>query len=268
MKNKLILMFCFLVGLFVLSACDSNPNVLKGDGTLNNPYEIKTVKQFIDIENDLSAHYILKNDIDLEGVNWDPFGDVENIFSGTLDGRGYSILNLQPSTNYNQEIGLFSEISELGKIYNLTITGSISSDVMVQELDNGYGNGVGAFAGINYGTIDNCYNNMESIYIEYNTSAIDTVIWTGGITGINFGIISNSGNYSEIEISTNDSFIGGITGTNHGLIKNCFNKSGIRTITPLYDDSMVGGISGSDHGSIASCYNTGNIGSDYAAGGI
>ena len=51
--------------------------------------EIRTPEEFDNIRNNLTAEYILMNDIDLSGINWIP---VEG-FAGTIDGNGYSIIN-------------------------------------------------------------------------------------------------------------------------------------------------------------------------------
>ena len=51
--------------------------------------EIATAEDLIDINNDLSGKYVLKNDINMENIEWKPID-----FSGVLDGNGYSILNL------------------------------------------------------------------------------------------------------------------------------------------------------------------------------
>ena len=51
-----------------------------------------TIRTVEDLENiSLDGDYVLGNDINLAGQNWEPIGQV---FSGSLDGNGYKISNL------------------------------------------------------------------------------------------------------------------------------------------------------------------------------
>ena len=74
--------------------------------------EIYDAADLDNIRNDLSGHYILMNDIDLEGTEWKPIGKCEDgtsdyrnpceitdeRFSGIFDGQGYEITNLSITT--------------------------------------------------------------------------------------------------------------------------------------------------------------------------
>ncbi len=99
-----------------------------GDGTKENPYKIFTCEEFDQIRNELSAHYILMNDLDFTlydanefeaDGNWEPLGDENTPFSGSLNGNGYTIRNIkinQPSRDY---LGLFGYLS--GEVYDLVL---------------------------------------------------------------------------------------------------------------------------------------------------
>ena len=72
-----------------------------GSGTQADPYIITTPAELQAINDDLSAHYKLGNDIDLSDFDWVPIAfsghnDFSSIyFSGSLDGDGHKISNLQ-----------------------------------------------------------------------------------------------------------------------------------------------------------------------------
>lgn len=56
-----------------------------GEGTQENPYIITNAQQMHEVRYNLSAYYVLGNDIDLSGIeNWEPIGDAEEPFKGSL----------------------------------------------------------------------------------------------------------------------------------------------------------------------------------------
>ena len=75
---------------------------------------ITTCTELQNIRNNLGGDYYLANDIDCSctsgwngGAGFEPIGSDSNMFTGTLDGKGYKITHLyinRPSTNY---VGLF-----------------------------------------------------------------------------------------------------------------------------------------------------------------
>lgn len=122
--------------------------MMDGSGTEDDPYIITTASELSQIRNNLSAYYVLGNDIDLststkEGgelsikseycssyYGWESI----NGFSGTLDGKGHSIKGLYQRgyisctvgsnfwSNYTRTgNGLFGSVSGNASIKNLTI---------------------------------------------------------------------------------------------------------------------------------------------------
>lgn len=85
-------------------------NFAGGTGTLDDPYQISTPEQLDAIRNNLSAHYILVNDIDLSSyTNWSPIGSSSRPFCGTFDGRHHTVYNLSITSVGNlNAIGLFA----------------------------------------------------------------------------------------------------------------------------------------------------------------
>lgn len=76
-----------------------------GDGTEQNPYLISSVGDLTQISKHPEAHYRVANDIDAHG-----YSAAINEFSGTLDGAGHAIENLNLTSN-NYYGGLFGSIN-------------------------------------------------------------------------------------------------------------------------------------------------------------
>ncbi|MBI9017610.1 MAG: hypothetical protein JEZ07_10160 [Phycisphaerae bacterium] len=78
-----------------------------GDGTFQEPYQIATVQDLLDVNNDLAAHYILANDVDLSpAVTTLPaFGtaliapDIDSI-DIVFDGAGFKAALMAMATKY------------------------------------------------------------------------------------------------------------------------------------------------------------------------
>ncbi|MBR3552520.1 MAG: S8 family serine peptidase [Clostridia bacterium] len=65
-----------------------------GDGSIDNPFQVSSPKQFNRIRNNLNAHYIQTCDISLDQFNqWEPIGNEQEPFMGTYNGCNYSIAN-------------------------------------------------------------------------------------------------------------------------------------------------------------------------------
>lgn len=86
-----------------------------GSGTQGDPYVITTVQQLQEMQNDLAAYYVLGNDIDASqtqtwngGEGFVPVGP----FSGTFDGRHYTIEGLHIDRIDSGTQGLFSIVLE------------------------------------------------------------------------------------------------------------------------------------------------------------
>ena len=127
---------------------------MTGSGTPLDPYLIYDVNDLQAIENDLSAYYELANDIDASvTVGWNggagflPIGDWGNRFTGSLDGKGYTVDSLfinrplaQPKWS---EVGVFSYNS--GTIQNINFTNCDFT-----------GHNASGMVNSNYGSITNC----------------------------------------------------------------------------------------------------------------
>ena len=80
-----------------------------GSGTSGDPYQITSWQQLAEVNDDLSASYILMNDLNSSttgydtyasssangGAGWIPLGaDVSSIFTGDFDGQNHTISDL------------------------------------------------------------------------------------------------------------------------------------------------------------------------------
>ena len=82
--------------------------------------EISTCQELQNINNDLSAEYVLVNDIDCWDFSFTPIGGE---FVGVLDGQGYTVSDLHISST--GQLGLFTQIGswneDVGVVKNLNL---------------------------------------------------------------------------------------------------------------------------------------------------
>lgn len=137
-----------------------------------------------------NAYYTLKNDIDLGGYydesteTWvadKPWTPLPSTFTGVLDGLGNTIIGLYINNTNASKQGLFGTLK--GTVKNLNILGSY-----VKAKDY-----VGAIAGLNEGTIENCNNKATVTGTNY----------VGGIAGNLTENIVNCYNTGNIIADTN-----------------------------------------------------------------
>ena len=217
---------------------------LEGEGTVDNPYELKTLTELELFRNKVNAgdnhagKYVkLSADVILAATrsanNWEPIGTKANPFKGTFDGADYTISNLVvEGENY---VGLFGYADD-ATIKNVTIK---NANVKGVEC-------VGVIAGNVYSTslIDNCHV-KGNIKVEGQTSV-------GGIVGKYYTKVSNcsvigdgvatsyvKGTYVKSDFEGDN--IGGIMG--HGGENNRFTGNTVKNIT-ISGTRKVGGVVG------------------------
>ena len=219
--------------------------------------EVSTIEDLYNIRNDLTANYILTNDIDLteataEGGDWDFMGNGWNpigsndvygneAYTGVFDGNGYSIIGMRidvntlPSGTCNVYLGLFANVT--GVIKNLTLVGGSISYIESRVTKDFY---IGAVAAYTTGNIDNCSN---SAVLEGQATNNRIEGYVGGIAGYS---------KSEAEI---------YKCSNSGNVKSCNVTSGASGSNVTYDCNAAGGVIGYADSSvrISKCYNIGNI---------
>ena len=176
----------------------------------------------------LDKHYRQTVNIDLDTTEWIPIGTDENRFTGSYDGRGYSIsgINIPSATDDFQ--GMFGYVGTGGSLRNMALK-NVSINVST--------NSVGGVAGYNSGIIENCYV----------TGVVTGGESVGGIAGYNGGEIRNC--YTTCNITGSGFSVGGIAGLNSvgRNIANCY-TTGIISGT-----DRTGGIVGHNYGTVDRC---------------
>ncbi|MCD8017800.1 MAG: S-layer homology domain-containing protein [Oscillospiraceae bacterium] len=121
---------------------------LQGSGTAENPYRIYTAEELDAVRSDLTAHYILMNDIDLSAYSsWEPIGtfvpledgetpDSQYAFTGVFDGQGYTVSNL--TIEQEAVFGLFGCVSDGGTVKSLVLDGANISGTFMGSAVVGY----------------------------------------------------------------------------------------------------------------------------------
>lgn len=199
-----------------------------GSGTSSDPYVIKTGAQLNLMRDYATESFVLGGNINLDNHNWKPFD-----FSGTLDGKGYTISNLRiDRTDENQ--GLFATIFG-GTVKNLTIKGV--------KIDAPSIDCIGAIAGqCQYYTslITNCKVVFTAdSYIKGNDCVGGVVGYTDSSDPIDIYNCSVEGQAANVAISGND-FVGGVVGQLDGR----FNLGGCRVLANISGAKYIGGICG------------------------
>ena len=208
----------------------------------------------------------LTADIDVSGSDFKGI----SYFAGTFDGGSHIISGF--NVDYKgSDFGFFRYIAESGFITNLNISGSINV--------TGSQKNIGGIAGVNKGVI-----NESSFSGKVNASTA-----TGAIAGYNHENAKIVSCTSDADIlATNQT--GGIAGVNDGLISSCTSKSRVNTqeldttldiggvdvgtlnlTQNVIDRNDMGGIAGESTGIISDCVNYGKIGfahTGYNVGGI
>ncbi|MCK5774089.1 MAG: hypothetical protein KAH57_09915, partial [Thermoplasmata archaeon] len=222
---------------------DSTRAFAGGDGTVGNPYQISDVDQLQDMSSDLSAHYLLINDVDASatsgwntGDGFDPIGNSMHNFTGSLDGQGYDINDLFINRIATSYVGLIAYLGADASLDNISLI----------ELNISGNYQVGGLAGSNDGTVSNCY-------VTGSVKGVNRDI--GGLVGHNDpGTVKNCFAICNV---IGDYYVGGLVGMSEydGSIYNC-SASG-----DVSGTESVGGLVGRLYGGagLSNCHATGNV---------
>lgn len=226
---------------------------MTGSGTIGDPYIIENVTDLQNIENDLTAYYELGGNIDASattgwngGAGFDPI----ILFTGQLDGKGFTISDLfinRPTESY---VGLIGYINGNVVLKNIAMTGvDITGKSYVGALFGTAGSG-------DVLDIGNC-SSAGSV-----TGVLDHI---GGLIGDTWdGTIDDC--YSSCTISGRVN-VGGLIGYSIDMtITNCY-ATGTVTGSGVANSSVGGLIGKLWAGSLTKCYATGNAsGIDWVGG--
>lgn len=185
------------------------------------------------IRNDLTANYILMNDIDMsedtaEGGDWNLTGHgwtpIDG-FAGTFDGNGHRIIGMHIYGAMEQAVGLFGS-SSVGNDINIIVRNLAMVDVQIDVNMNGsssldaVGSIIGCVNGSGYGE-----NIVEQCYASGNISVSGICYGIGGLVGQGHSMrCDNVYNICNITSEKYDS-IGGIMGQQYyaSVFRNCYN---------------------------------------------
>jgi len=213
------------------TSLDATPSFSGGDGSVSNPYQISNITQLQNVSSNLSASYVLINDIEAfetkfwnGGEGFDPIGTGQSSdhFRGSLNGKNHSIFNLYIYRKSENNIGLFSNI-EGGKIQNINL-------INVTIVGNAFVGGIACLQTEMNDSISNCYV----------SGIIEGVTETGGIVGRNKGIIRKCSTNCTIR---GRSYSGGIVGNAEypSNITECHSEGSVITQnTPGYVGGLIG----------------------------
>ena len=283
--------------MWAKSISPTRPN---GEGTAENPYQIGNRAELywfaglvngtlVGVDKNASADAILTADITVnEGVldankdlvsgsdfiEWTPVGSANNTYTGTFDGKGYTISGLYFNNPTSYYVGLFGCIGAKGKISNVGVLDSYFQFCAL-------GGGV---CGNNNGELQNCsnsstvinndrdgtggvcgYNNKGTVRDCKNIGSVRGTAPLGGVCGVNnSGIIENCFNEGTVSVTVTSANVGGVCGNNYsGTIKCSYNTA---SVSGQYN---VGGVCGStNHGTITNCFNDGTVSGQDAVSGV
>ena len=232
---------------------NSGASALTGSGTEESPYVISTASELQAIGDDLDAHYELGGNINLSRLDFEPIGNEwDGPFTGTLDGKGFTISNMNVTSPDLKYTGLFGYLE--GTVCNL-------------KLDNVYVSG-GRFAGGVAGTVGvgGVVTDCEVLSGTVTVSGSPMRMAAGGITGVCEGTVTRCSNGANVVVNGFGD-TGGIIGrVNEDLvIEDCVNKSSIYTSYSSRETVISGGIIGfisNSEVSVIRCNNAGGVSSN------
>jgi hypothetical protein len=221
--------------------------VLLPCSVFSQPIEISTPEQLQAINADEASragNYILVNDIDLAGIEWQSIGlegDTSVGFAGTFDGNGHIVKNLTTNNENHRAGGL------IGK----ALAGSVVKNVGVVDCNITSKDYSAAVVGDNFGEIYNCFCAGGSVS-TVGTGNFGTFCGMSRASSSITNCYSIGVDLTELVASTRPA-TGGFIGTAAGLTTNCYYVGGVITPAP---DHLVGGFAGqvTATGTATNCY--------------
>jgi len=207
---------------------------MDGDGSTESPYQVTTIEELQAIQADLGSHLELTKDIDASGTaDWntgrgfDPIGLLDNPFSGSVDGNGYTVDRLTIKRPTRRYIGLFGYVEDETEVSNIHLLhASVSGKRYTGALLGG-----------------------GDLTLPYNEDGnFDPDLAEGGY-------ISNSSVIAST--ITGKAYMGGLAGST-GKVSSCFVDVNIES-TGDDDRSRAAALVGEPHGRVTNCYAHGQV---------
>ena len=168
----------------------------------------------------------MANDIDLKGIDFKPIGDINTNFTGTIDGKGYTIKNLSINSNENY-VGFVGYLGSGGSIKNINFEN-------IDVTSGGWY--IGTVCGKSQGEIQNV-----RVFGNINSSSRMAVGGLVGNSGYYSSIVNCISNVDIVSTSNEKPLIGGIAGSvSDALVKNNYYSGKITANST----NRVGGVFG------------------------
>ncbi len=216
---------------------------LKGSGTSADPFIISNVNDLLEFAEvatysggtpDLSkAYYALGGSIDMSGITFKAIAS----FSGTLDGKGYSISNLTVTPVSTTPTALFNKI-EGATIKNLNLTN------YVVAVTNGAQPCTASIAGESFNsTISGCNIKGEiSSEAQCQYRSINSTAFVGGVAAYCENTTISNCSFEGTVTANKGQYVSGIAAyLNGGKISNCVVKPNSSILSKM---NCIGGIAG------------------------
>ena len=251
MKKMKLLLFA-LAGAVVFA---SNIGAAKASAATGTP--ISTAEEFLAMENNPSGSYYLTNDIELpENTN---LFSRENLFTGTLDGKGHKIKGYKFTGTGWCEAGIIRR-AKGAAFKNITLE---NVDINIQAGANGTYCGALVAVGIE----SNSYSNIKvSGNITVTSSGAESSVIVGGIVGTDIANMEKCSNSAKITVKAENKYsgvrVGGLAGNALGeTFKKCSNSGDVSVegFCGSGDAFAAAGVAADQVKNLISCKNTGDI---------
>ncbi len=240
-----------------------------GDGSTGDPYLIEDLDDLQAMNNDLSAHYAMANDIDLSAFDWSawgdgngfvPVGDASDRFSGSFDGQGHTITGLYIHRPDTSNVGVFGHVGDDTGPTVIKNAGMVDADITGAR---GTGSLIGRVTGNANTLVENCYADGGTVTGNGATGGLIGSFnsWRTTPGGTDNPVLrysyTNLAVYSSASGGGRDKF-GGLAGcAQKGTIQNSYSRSSV-TVT---GGSRIGGLAGciDNRGEVLNSYSTGLV---------
>ena len=233
------------------------------------------------IQGNLSGHYVLGSNIDAAATStWNGgagFGQL-GTFNGVLEGFGHAVSGLSISSPGGDAVGFFNMLNNSARVSNLymqnanvsggnyagVISGLSNGDVR-NVIASGLLNGGGTIGGL-VGRLETSTSKIANSYS--NVDVIASWGTAGGITGSNFGTITNSLSSGSV---TGDAALGGLVGYNapNALILSSSSSSNINHQQFSGNGNKgYGGLVGFNAGTVQNSFASGAVNGFIGVGGL
>jgi len=235
-----------------------------GNGQGSNGTQIASVDDLQAMADDLSAEYVLVSDINASGSassnngsGFEPVGDADTPFTGSLDGNGHTITGLTINRSGEDEVGLFGRVGLDGTVHSVrledaSVTGGNETGMLAGQLRgtasnvsaNGDVDGAEAVGGL-VGRADK----QATVRNTRSTGSVTGDDAVGGLIGQIGGTASVDASYTTSELTVDGGTKGGliasktsiqITVTSSYYLQTIANDSVGPDVTPLSQDQLTG----------------------------